>query len=46
MKKECNHPLDRYKKKGRGNYRCVKCDADITLQILLITELQLENEKQ
>ena len=44
-RKECNHPLDRYIKKGRGNLRCVKCDADITLQLILLTDMEKETKR-
>ncbi len=31
-------------RKGRANYRCVKCDKDITLELVLIQQAAEESE--
>ena len=31
-------------KKGRADYRCVKCDKDVTLELVFLQEL-IENKK-
>lgn len=32
----CNKP---YYKKGRADLRCMKCDADVTMEIVLLADL-------
>lgn len=41
MKKTCKdfkHDYKHYVRKGRANLRCPKCDADITLELVLMAE--------
>jgi hypothetical protein len=32
-----------YHKLGRANYRCVKCDADVTIHLVLISMIEENN---
>ena len=38
----CSHDYENCVRKGRARYHCPKCDADITLDVILIAEAKME----
>lgn len=44
--KDFNHDYEHYVRKGRANLRCPKCDADITLELVLIADAKRSDKKE
>jgi hypothetical protein len=42
----CRHDYDNPVKKGRGLYLCPKCDADISLEVLMLAEAEWEAQEK
>lgn len=40
----CSHDYHKPVRKGRARYHCRKCDADISLDVILIAEAEMESE--
>ena len=41
-KTKCEHDYANYTRKGRARYHCPKCDADISLEVILMAEAEEE----
>lgn len=41
--KECNHDFENAIRKGRAFWICPKCQEDITIDLVYLSELNLDN---
>ena len=42
----CSHDYHKLVRKGRARYHCRKCDADISLDVILLAEAEMESENR
>lgn len=39
-----SHDYENFKRKGRARYHCPKCDADISLDVVMLTDIGFYDE--